>query len=841
MSEVASEVPPRKPDISSRLAALQVRRSAWVLLFAVVVSVASVPLVRQLRLNTDWAAMLPESKPSVRDLDRIAGRLGGLNTLSVVVQSKDTEALTRFARALVPALEAMRAEAPEVRSVDWNMSAYEDFVRAHKQLYASLEDLREVRNALEDRLVYEKSKANPFFVALDDVPEDPETVIRRLEEKAEKKGSKRLAGGFYLHESGEYLTLFLRTDVRGGDVKRANALIARVDAVVASVGPAKFAPDLRVEYAGELITSREEHDAVMAEVAWATAITVVLVLFAIYTFFRSFRSIPIMGLAIVPPTLLTYAISKLFIGELNTSTAFLGSVVIGNGINPGFNWLARYFEERRRGRDVETAVAETHRGVWRGTLAAAVAASLAYGSLLIAQFRGFRDFGVITGVGMVTCWAGMLLLVPALTAVSERLRPLHFTDKEEEGTLYGRAFWWLASRGHRWVVVAFTLLLGASALFIAVAVKNDPLEYDFRKLRSVGETASRASELGKYVRQTVGKAASGNAIAALVDTPEDARRVRDAFEAHRAKDVDVPYGRVRLVDDLLPDAQGAKIEVLGQIRELLLDMRKFANEKTQARIDENMPAKFIRPVKLEDLPPDIVRPYAERDGALGRVVFIESAKGRSVWDGRYLIEWARQIRGVASETKAPIALAGRAPVFADIVEVVVEDGPKAVLLSFAMTVLLVLITFGRVRDSALTLLSLLVGVTLMAGIMAAFGMKLNFLNFVAFPIAFGNGVDYAVNTVGRFVQERDEHKLGAIPAIERAVAETGGAVILCSLSTVIGYLSLFVSANRAINSFGAAMAISELSCLFAAVLGLPALIYWRATRAAAKAAPSASA
>ena len=80
-----------------------------------------------------------------------------------------------------------------------------------------------------------------------------------------------------------------------------------------------------------------------------------------------------------------------------------------------------------------------------------------------------------------------------------------------------------------------------------------------------------------------------------------------------------------------------------------------------------------------------------------------------------------------------------------------------------------------------------------------------------------------------------------IPAIERAVAETGGAVILCSLSTVIGYLSLFVSANRAINSFGAAMAISELSCLFAAVLGLPALIYWRATRAAAKAAPSASA
>ena len=60
------------------------------------------------------------------------------------------------------------------------------------------------------------------------------------------------------------------------------------------------------------------------------------------------------------------------------------------------------------------------------------------------------------------------------------------------------------------------------------------------------------------------------------------------------------------------------------------------------------------------------------------------------------------------------------------------------------------------------------------------------------------------------------------------IAESGGAVILCSLTTIIGYASLYVSANQALNSFGAAMAISEVTCLLAAVISMPAFLLWRA-------------
>ncbi len=62
------------------------------------------------------------------------------------------------------------------------------------------------------------------------------------------------------------------------------------------------------------------------------------------------------------------------------------------------------------------------------------------------------------------------------------------------------------------------------------------------------------------------------------------------------------------------------------------------------------------------------------------------------------------------------------------------------------------------------------------------------------------------------------------------VVETGGAVVLCSLTTTIGYLALMLSINRGIVSFGLAAAVGEILCVLAAVLFLPAFLFWKAQR-----------
>lgn len=803
------------------LARLQFRHAGVFAFVGVLMAALSLPLVADLGLNSDFEALLPKDKPSVLDLERIHARVGGFNTLTVAIESKDIDAMQRFASDLVPRLQKLPPEL--VHFVDWNVSAYEDFVWDHRQLYASLEELAQARDDLDERLEYERIKSNPFYVQLDDYePPDPRKVLERIRDKAEegKEKMEKYPGGYYIHPDHDLLAIFIRSDLGAGNAQGIQRLIGLIKAQVQALDPSKYAGDLTVEYAGNLVVAGEEHEALKNELVVAMVLTVMLVLLAILIFFRSWRAPLILGGALAVPVIVTFGFAELAVGSLNTSTAFLGSIVIGNGINPSIIWLARYFEERRRGYEVPDALRRTHRGVWLATLTASAAAAIAYGSLMITDFRGFHDFGIIGAVGMLLCWIGALVLLPAIAVLNERLSPLVRKSDEPSRNFYGSLFAWLAFLNPRATLGASAVLSLVSVGLIGWAIASDPFEYDFRNLKSVREGSTRARLINDRVGEISSGAQRGDGIAVVVDRVDDAVQLRKELE-ERADGGEAPWGDVYSIQALLPDHQEEKIPILADIRKVLLDYRKYADDETLKEIDENIPPKNMKPLTYADIPVEVASMFTEKDGTRGRIIVVTQRKGFSTWDGRYLIRWSQALRALRTESGERPALAGRAPVFADMLSAIWADGPKAILASFIATLLLVLIAFRDLRQRFFTMAALLLGIIWMAGTMAAAGMKLNFLNFIAFPITFGNGADYGVNVMRRYASEDD---LTNDDRVRTAIGETGGAVVLCSLTTIIGYLTLFTSANLALNSFGAAMAISEVTCLLAAVVTMPALL-----------------
>ena len=233
-----------RPHPLDRLASAQLRRPWTFALVAYLLAALAVPLLLQLRLKPGLVSLLPSDKPSVRDLETAGSRIGGLSTLTVAVLSQDRDALPRFARELVPRLSAIRGHG--IRSVDWSVTAFADFVREHRELYADLEDLREMRDGLADRLDYERSKANPLIVYMGDPPEDPEVLVDKLRKRAEAHSDKlsKFPSGFYLHPTRGLLAIFVRTDIEDGDADAAARLMAAVDQEVAALGPSRYAADL---------------------------------------------------------------------------------------------------------------------------------------------------------------------------------------------------------------------------------------------------------------------------------------------------------------------------------------------------------------------------------------------------------------------------------------------------------------------------------------------------------------------------------------------------------------------------------------------------------------------
>src|SRR4029453_3631536 len=121
-------------------------------------------------------------------------------------------------------------------------------------------------------------------------------------------------------------------------------------------------------------------------------------------------------------------------------------IVIGNGINFGIIYLARYLEERRRGQDHHAATRTTFRGTAISTWTAALAAGLSYGSLILTGFRGFRQFGIIGLVGMVLCWISLFTVMPALFTLLDRWSPIVKPGSKEPTRYVSRAMAALVTR-----------------------------------------------------------------------------------------------------------------------------------------------------------------------------------------------------------------------------------------------------------------------------------------------------------------------------------------------------------------------------------------------------------
>jgi len=806
----------------------------------------------QLKLKTAFGELLPQGKESVIVANRVNERLPAATTLNIVIHGREKESLKRFVDELSKEIQAIGPD--KVGTVDSGTRESDAFLRKYRYLYASLKDIQELRDTLVDRYEYEVSKAAGFDLELDDSDAPPKITREWVEEKLkkyekpEKEGKPTAIDGYYLEPGGTFIVIMVRTPVATGDLDRQVAVLTRIKEAIARVDPKRFDPAITIEFAGDFITGAEQYRHVKNDLSHVGLIGVAMILGVVFFFFLRVRTLIVMALTIAIGVVWTFGFAYYSIGSLNSSTGFLVSIVVGNGINFGIIYMARYLEARRT-KNVVESIRISNRETWIATLSAAGAAMVAYGSLVVTGFRGFKHFGVIGGSGMVFCWVATYLFLPAILVLSERLVPVR-PQGDFAGALragYGRPFAFLVGRWPRAVsvvgVAVGIVCLGFTLQYLSV----DPIEYDNRILRTdtPGSAIDVAQKLDDRVEPITGK--QGHAgVAIMVDRIEQVLPLKAALEAKRALAPagKKPFEKVVTIFDLLPAEQQQKIPPLLEARNVIVKahQRKLISKADWADIEKELPPADLRPIGIADLPDQATRAFTEKDGARGRSVYVLPAPGRSVWDAHYLIEWAASFRSTTLPDGSVVKGSGNPVIFADLILSITEDAPKAILVSLIGTLLVIVFTFRKRALVFAAIGSLALGLFGMVAVMALYkaqfggegwlglqleGMKLNFLNFVALPISIGVGADYAVNLLERY-------RLLGPTQIRRVLKETGGAVVLCSLTTTLGYLALTFSANRAIVSFGIAAAAGEISCILAAVLVLPALLEWRARRNGSK-------
>src|SRR6185369_15625333 len=133
----------------------------------------------------------------------------------------------------------------------------------------------------------------------------------------------------------------------------------------------------------------------------ATSIVAALILMGVIWFYRSLWSLPLVFFPPIFGVSCAYAFATAKYGYVNSSGAFLGAIILGNGVNYPIVLYSRYKEFRARGMEPDVARREAVWNAFRAELVGASVASIAYGSLTVTRCRGFSQFGVIGFVGML--------------------------------------------------------------------------------------------------------------------------------------------------------------------------------------------------------------------------------------------------------------------------------------------------------------------------------------------------------------------------------------------------------------------------------------------------------
>jgi len=497
---------------------LSVRRPWHLLALAAIVTALAAMGIGRLKLSTNFARLLPQDTESVRATREAARRVGSTDLLVVSVQSNDPVKNVHFLDELGKRLKKIR----QLGFILWKIDA--SFFRKHGLLYLDNVDLEQLYQTLKERVGRETQKKMGLFVDLDESDDsDTETtndpcaapkqdelssLVRRFQNLGSptdvafyraKNRSAKAVTGYLTSPDGHIAVLVTKPKKQSLTIAYVRKMVRTVwnqaEALRASNPKYK---GLKVELGGAYRNRVNEYDRIVADVVRSGALSAMLIAAVAILMFRRLRPALLIFVPLTCGVLWTLGlISVTSLRHLNIISAFIVGILLGLGIDFGVHLSARYLQERADGKDLTDALTRTLIHTGRAIAASAATTAAALFILTVSKFKGFSQFGVIAGSGVLISLTAFVVLFPPLAAAMERI----WTPKRWKPFLAvhqtTRSFAFPKTAA---IVLAVAVVATGLAAWKARDLK---FEYNFRKLTAKKGTHHNTIKYGKAISRSV--------------------------------------------------------------------------------------------------------------------------------------------------------------------------------------------------------------------------------------------------------------------------------------------------------------------------------------------------
>lgn len=787
----------------------------------------------QLKIDTDLANLLPKKNEHVLALEKLQETVGGETAMEVAIKSPSFDDNRRFAEDLIDQslqLYDSTGNAPFFERAEFRKET--TVLRDNALYFATPNEIEDITSYLQDEIQSAKEEANPFFIDFEEEEEDTEgeEKLARFEETYENL----IPSEYPVSPDSTVMLVKLYPTGSKSDLAYLERMFTEYDSLLASLNPASYNRQMEVRFGGRLKRHLSEIDSIMNDVfsSFASGISSVILLVILYFFFKKYINyrrgskenishgiwshlarLPIPFLVIGIPLLIslswTFGITYVVLGMLNTMTSVLFVILFGMGIDYGIHYYARYIEFRSSGMNILDALYSTYDKTGTAIVVSGLTTAFSLLVLVLAQFRGFSEFGFIAGTGIILALACMLFVLPSLLVIFEKLNWILLNEREEKHKTTGLI--------HRFPFARTIVTVGlVVAGFVIFNSNNLRFQYDF------GELEPEYPEYNSFrdFSEAVNTSDKRNPAYILADNQQQVVDILEKLRHRMETDTTSPtILDVEALPERFPSSDSVarqKLQDIARIRELLQD--PFIRGKDDPQLDKlRRAAKTMQPLGIEEIPEYFKNQFVTKEGEIGNFVIVYPSVGLA--DGKQSIAFKHDVGQVTLDSGETFYAASTSIIAAEMLELMRRESPWMVGATFTIVFILMLISFRSLRWALIAMLPLVVGLLWLFGIMMLTGMMFNFYNLVVLPAILGIGEDNGVHLAHRY---RDEGK----SSMWEVLSSTGQHVTIGSLTTMLGFSGLLFTNHPGLQSLGQMAVIGIGMTLVAALTFLPALIQW---------------
>ena len=675
--------------------------------------------------------------------------------------------------------------------------------------------------------------------------------------------SEEGGGGYFLSENQQLLFILAEPVSKEGSFTGDRQAIEGIRDAVAALR--RDFPTVQVGVTGKPVLSNDEMTAAFRDSEHATVLAFALTLgLLLIAFFRVGK--PVLMLTVLAVSLCwSIGVATLVVGHLSLFSVMFISIVIGIGIDYGIYFLFRYEEELFLGRNLREAIETTAARSGPGMLLGAITAAGTFYVLMLTDFRGLQELGFVAGTAILLAWVAMMTVFPAVLVVVDRRHDIPVAPTIPRAMQLESVRVPLVDQitRHPRTVLAIAALLTLLSLWGIRYVRFDynllnlqaagteSVVWERRILASAGRSgfaalasASSLEELRTERDAFLGLPSVSEVDSALLlipsDQPEKLKTIRDFAELvgpvriGRAVPVSVPRlvaeleslkRRLDLASREAPagDAKQKLTRTAAELGRLVIKLKATDPEVSEPILDNlqrqiyrDFVQKFQRlqanlnpePIGLSSIPAELRRKFISDRGH-----FLMQIHPRvDIWEREGARRFVRDLRSVDPHvTGTPI-------ITYEAITLMERAYKQGTLYAVLLVTGLTFATLRRLRETALALIPLALGLIWTGGLMALFGLDFTMGNIFGLPLILGAAAEYGLNVVLRYMETRRE---AGAPLIARS---TVMAVLVNGLTTIVGFGSLMLADHRGIFGLGLLLTLGTAASLVAALIVLPVLL-----------------